>query len=309
MPVASPGTRPFWSVMVPTYNPPAHYLEMALQSVLHQDLGADHMQIEVVDDCSSSTDVEHMVKSISKGRIAFSKTSENLGLAGCWNQAIERARGTYIHILHQDDYVLPGFYGKLSSSIKAHPEAGLFAVRSFFVDEQGIIFEVSQRLKELENGGRDITCFFYGTPIQCSGVVVKRDVYETHGAFRMDLNFTLDCEMWGRAISLAGGVVLPDVLSCYRFYPGNQTKRLQRMGEALRDIGRLNQIWSQQHPGFDAKKGYVRIAEQATRLAESFTKNGDPEAARANLDFMKQHVPLALRWRKAVANLARQISG
>ncbi|MFX0196931.1 MAG: glycosyltransferase, partial [Candidatus Hodarchaeota archaeon] len=38
--------RPFWSVMIPTYNC-KHYLEEAFNSVLEQDPGPDEMQIAV----------------------------------------------------------------------------------------------------------------------------------------------------------------------------------------------------------------------------------------------------------------------
>ena len=38
------------------------------------------------------------------------KSLRTNGLAGIWNRCIERARGEWVHILHQDDIVLPGFY-------------------------------------------------------------------------------------------------------------------------------------------------------------------------------------------------------
>ena len=50
-----PGARPYWSVMIPTCNPRADYLEDTLDSVLQRGTPAHQMQIEVVDD--GSTDV------------------------------------------------------------------------------------------------------------------------------------------------------------------------------------------------------------------------------------------------------------
>jgi len=44
------GTRPYWSVMIPTYNPRANYLEETLNKVLQQDPGPKQMPIEVIDD-------------------------------------------------------------------------------------------------------------------------------------------------------------------------------------------------------------------------------------------------------------------
>lgn len=100
-------------MMIPAYNPSADYLEQVLKSILQQDPGAERMQIEVVDDCSPSVDVKKMVESIAGERVAFSQTPKNSGLAGCWNTCIERARGEWVHILHQDDIVQPGFYAAL----------------------------------------------------------------------------------------------------------------------------------------------------------------------------------------------------
>ncbi len=79
--------------------------------------------------------VEKMVRDLAGNRVNFSQTPENRGLAGCWNACIERARGEWVHILHQDDYVLPGFYEEVGEIARLQPDAGLIAVRSFFVNE------------------------------------------------------------------------------------------------------------------------------------------------------------------------------
>src|ERR1700751_1291578 len=101
---------PLLSVMIPAYNPAPRQLEQALESVLSQDFGVEAMQIEIVDDCSPNVDVQQLARAVAGDRVGFSRTAKNMGLAGCWNTCIERARGEWVHILHQDDYVLPGFY-------------------------------------------------------------------------------------------------------------------------------------------------------------------------------------------------------
>ena len=54
---------PSWSVMIPTFNC-ARLLRQALESVLSQDPGPDFMQIEVIDDCSTTDDPEAVVKEV-----------------------------------------------------------------------------------------------------------------------------------------------------------------------------------------------------------------------------------------------------
>src|SRR5437868_3875502 len=110
--------RPFWSVMIPTYNPRTDYLEQALRSVLQQDPGPEQMQIEVVDDCSNDSTASEIVRRIGTGRVMFHVEPQNRGLANTWNRCIERARGHWVHILHQDDIVLPGFYYRWRNAIE-----------------------------------------------------------------------------------------------------------------------------------------------------------------------------------------------
>src|ERR1035441_1558771 len=109
-------SHPFWSSDVCSSDLQEAFLRKTLESVLQQDAGADTMQIEVVDDGSPEGNVEAMVKSIAGARVQISRTPKNLGLAGCWNTCIERARGQWVHLLHHDDYVLPGFYAQLKES-------------------------------------------------------------------------------------------------------------------------------------------------------------------------------------------------
>jgi len=300
---------PFWSVMIPTYRPPEHYLRQALESVLQQDPGRDQMQIEVVDDCSPAGDTAALVRRIAGDRVACSRTPRNLGLAGCWNTCIERARGRWVHILHQDDYVLPGFYGTLARAAEMQPAPSLLATRSFLVDGVGVITGVGPRVQVLEKGGRIVADFFYGNPIQCPPRAVRRDFYQANGGFRADLRFALDCEMWVRAISRAGGVVLPDVLACYRTAQGNETNRLWRTADNLRDMQRFNELLAAEHEDFEPHRGYTLLAYLAVIQAEFFKKAGDAEGRTANLEYLRAEIPLKYRLRQHLAKWGRKILG
>jgi GT2 family glycosyltransferase len=300
---------PFWSVMIPTYRPDAKYLRQTLESILQQDSEGEQMHVEVVDDSSPGVDVATLVKSIAGEQVQISRTPKNLGLAGCWNTCIERSRGQWVHILHQDDFVLQGFYKRLAKAAQLHPEVSLLATRSFFVDEEGVIQGITPRLHDLENGGRAVDNFYYTTPIQCPGVVVKRSFYETHGGFRPDLSFVLDCEMWARVIGMAGGLVTSEALACYRVSDINETGRLGRTAEGLHDLNRLNKIFSGLYPGFDCKKATLRVCNMALDQAGYFSKNGDAGAARANLNYWKNNAPVSLRLRRIAWKIGKMIFG
>ena len=301
--------NPFWSVMIPTYNPRQDYLEKAIRSVLEQDPGPERMQIEVVDDCSTKVDVASMVNGIAGERVGYFQNPTNLGLAGCWNACIVRAKGVWVHILHQDDEVMPGFYERLKQAAVAYPEATLIATRAFVVNGQGIIDFVTPRHPRLERFGHEVVDLFYGAPFQCPGVVVRREFYEAHGGFRTDLCYTLDCEMWARAISLGGGILLPDVLAVYRTSEGNESERMLRSAEAWEDTARLSKIFAEQYPEFDIESVSQHISRQALAHAEGFARKGDREAAQANLRYWQKHTPLSRRFRRAVSISLRRLLG
>ncbi|HEX3797829.1 MAG TPA: glycosyltransferase [Verrucomicrobiae bacterium] len=295
------------SVMVPAYRPNEAYLRETLESVLQQD-AVEEMQIEVVDDCSPEVDVAGMVRAIAGDRVGISRTAKNSGLAGCWNECIARARGEWVHILHQDDFVLPEFYGTLTEAAQVHPEVNLLATRSFYVTPEGVIQDVTPRVKNLEQGSRVVDDFFYATPIQCPGIMVKASFYKSHGGFRTDLPYTLDSEMWTRVIGTAGGFLSSKVLSCYRISGENQTARLARTADNLHDLERLHQIFARLYPTFDPDRGRKHISSMALREAERFASIGLPDVAKAQLDYWKRNAPLSHRVSHGIRGLARRFS-
>jgi glycosyltransferase involved in cell wall biosynthesis len=297
---------PFWSVMIPTYNPPSEYLRQALRSVLEQDPGPEQMQIEVVDDCSPKVDVGPLVREIAGERVGYFRNPENVGLAGCWNACTTRAQGVWVHILHQDDYVLPGFYNRLEVAARSQPSIGLVATRSFGVDSQGFIESMTPRLAGLENGSRRVDAFFYSNPLRCPAVAVKRSFYEEHGRFRTDLPFTLDWEMWVRAISRTGGLVTSEILAAHRRTPGNETERFLRSAEGMPDVERLQIVLAGEHPEMDLQKAHSLRCADALLIARNFAQVGDRAAAAANLRYWKNNASIGERVHYFVTSMLRK---
>ena len=243
-PVADELPRPFWSVMMPVYRPEENFFRLALESVLQQDEGPERMQIEVVDDCSPDVDVDSMVNDIGKGRVSFSRTEKNLGLAGCWNQCISRARGKWVHILHQDDLVYHGFYKSLArADAEADEKLGAAFCRHAFMEEDGVWLAFSEvharRAAILSDWIRLIGS---QQQIQTPSIVVRREAYENVGGFRSDLAYLLDLEMWQR-ISLEWEFWFePQVLAAYRMHSGSETSRLVKNCSDIKDYMQLRSL-------------------------------------------------------------------
>ncbi|MEC4815135.1 MAG: glycosyltransferase, partial [Scytonema sp. PMC 1069.18] len=229
-------TRPFWSVMIPTYNC-ANYLVETLESVLAQDLGSECMQIEVVDDYSTKDDPEAVVREIGKGRVSFYRQPKNSGIARNFNTCIERAKGEWIHILHGDDMVIPGFYKRMRETVEQQPTIGAVFCRQIFVDENS----QWQTLSHLERQTPGILPNFIELLAICQrietpSIVVRRSVYEHLGGFHLELSHAADWEMWRRIVAHYPIWYEPQPLVYYRKHSASHTSQLIKTGSNIADI-------------------------------------------------------------------------
>ena len=280
-PVPEGIARPMWSVMIPTYNS-EKWLRQTLKSVMAQDCGPERMEIKVVDNCSTEGDPEALVRAVCGNRVGFYRRPRNEGPVANFNACIQTSHGRLIHILHSDDYVLPGFYTEIERLAQLHPDVALLATRCFFVDEGSIITGVTTRVPELENGGRSVDKLYYETPMQFPGVVIRRKFYEAHGGYIPSLVHTCDREMWARAVSFKGGVISTNVLACYRTSALNETAAVVRSGENVRDLLRLAEVFRKRYERFSLGRARQVAAHVALSQARRFSAVNDRDSAQSN---------------------------
>lgn len=281
--------RPFWSIMIPTYNC-SQYLIQTLESVLCQDLGSDQMQIEVVDDCSSD-DPKSIVEMLGQGRVGFYQQPRNVGLCRNFNTCINRSTGHWIHILHGDDLVEPSFYSTMSKLAHQYQTAGVLFSRAFNVDQYNNIIDLSPRLESLEGYSHDPLPFLYGNPFRTPTVVVNRNFYEIHGGFNLDIVHCADWDLWIRAISSMGGCAINLPLARYRMSPINHTNRLMKTGKNLKDFLRIKFLFMR-FQDFRVDKFHKLVADLAREQVQLFKSLDDWDAVKANYKIWWQYSSL-----------------
>jgi len=227
--------RPFWSVMIPTYNC-ANYLIETLESVLVQDPGAAEMQIEIVDDCSTKDDPEAVVHKIGQGRVSFFRKPQNGGATNNFNTCIERAKGQWVHILHGDDTVLPGFYSRLRAGIEQDSTIGAAITRYMHIDKNSNWRVLSYLERDTPGILEDfLPKLFILNRIMTPSIVVKRSVYEQLGGFNLELIHSADWEMWRRITVHYPIWFEPSPLACYREHAASDTSHLRSTGANITD--------------------------------------------------------------------------
>ena len=228
--------RPFWSVMVPNHNAAA-LLRLALASVLAQDPGADRMQIEVVDDCSTADDPQAVVTEVASGRVAFHPNPKNLGATSTFNECLARARGQWVHLLHSDDAVLPGFYEECAAVIAAHPDVVMIVGQVVMIDERGRWLTLTG--PPTARAGAFFPDFLRAQAVaqmaQFAGVVVRRDAYERTGGFCTRFGHVADRDMWFRVASLGAVWCSSRPYGLYRVHGGADTGKQMVQGTNIEE--------------------------------------------------------------------------
>jgi tetratricopeptide (TPR) repeat protein len=236
--VPSGEQRPFWSVMLSVYRRTG-YLEQALRSVLAQAPGREEMQIEVVSDGGNAAiqmEIEAMVRSIAGDRAEIYLHPIRAGHPEIFNICVRRARGLWVHILHDDDFLAAGFYEALHEGIVQAPEIGAAFCRHSHVDEQGRSIRLS--LLEHETPGViegwldriGVSC-----RLQTPSIVVRREAYERLGGYCPQARSAFDWEMWQR-ISVHYPVWYePRPLAFFRRSSESESARLRACGDQIAD--------------------------------------------------------------------------
>lgn len=194
------------------------------------------MHIEVVDDASPDVDIGPLVAKFGHGRVSYFRQLKNLGLIPAWNACLGRSRGQWVHMLHDDDRVLPGFYEAMRRGLEAHPHAASGFCRHEFIDEEDRPTHAMAPEREtpgvLENW---IDRLAVMQRVQFASVVVRRDVYETLGGFRPDMKSAADWEMWKRVAAFYPVFYDPQLLARFRLHGGSESARLIREGDNIAD--------------------------------------------------------------------------
>jgi hypothetical protein len=202
-PRLDPVDAPRWSVMITVFDR-LHLIERALRSVLDQ--APPGTQVAVVADhhCDDTTQQLHEILGRIPevaDRVEIHALDTRVGHPYIFNTAIDLARGDWVHILHDDDFLHPGFYDALGDGIRQAPDIGAAFVRHELPSERGRTW--TSWLERDTPGVIDdwLDRIAIECRVQFSAMTVRRAVYEELGGFRTEIGSAFDWEMWQRVAS------------------------------------------------------------------------------------------------------------
>ena len=273
--------RPFWSVVVPTYDGGPR-LARALESVLAQDPGPAEMQIEVVDDASPSEDPTETVRRVAGDRVQVWRQPTNVGAPANFTTCVRRSVGRWVHVLHADDVVLPGFYDRYRERVEAQDEPPVMIVeRCLFVDDdKRVLHESPPVITDEDRVVNPEVAIAAQHPFAFVSVVVARSAYERVGGFDPALVHANDWEMWARLAGTGRVVIVDEPLSRYRQHADSDTTRLRRsttyLDDTLTAVDVICARREDQQLGADLRRdNRRRLGALALQVARGSWREGD----------------------------------
>lgn len=217
-------TNPELSVFITTYNSEL-YIREAVSSILNQTY--TDFELIIIDNCSTDNTVP-IIKSFEDKRIQIVLHSENIGIAGSRNEALEMASGTFISFLDSDDIAHPQKFEKQITFLKANPDFGLVGSLVILINEKGI---KTGRWKI--NNKADIIpsiMLFYNYFV--TSAVMFRKELTADIRYPEELIIGEDYVFWFYLLQKAKGTNLPEYLTSYRQHPESIIQRTAAKKEA-----------------------------------------------------------------------------
>lgn len=262
---------PLLSVMIPVYRVTREaWLLRCITSVLQQDRGKNWAEIVVVDDASEDSLAEDICKKFN-GRVIYVRNQNNLGLIGNHNKCVSLARGTFIHILHQDDYVEDGFYDSLLTPLVRDEQLVAAFTHNRFVNDIDYVISTADPPRPprgtLQNWQIRLSLEIR---IQFPSIVVRRSTYHQVGGFFPARRFSFDWDLWNRVANAGPIWYEPKPLAMYRIHQSSATHTFsmtERVIDAMQTVAAMVQLVPDQHRRPTAEMGMYKFLRRYWGLA------------------------------------------
>jgi len=134
-------SQPLLTIGIPTYNRAECYLPLALSSALAQDYA--NLEI-IVSDNASADETEAYVRSVADARIRYFRHEKNIGAAQNQNFCVEKARGAFFLLLHDDDLIDPDFISVCAQAVRGNSAVGVVRTGVRLIDAEGRVLSSSE---------------------------------------------------------------------------------------------------------------------------------------------------------------------
>ena len=202
---------PLISVAVPAYRTPEKFLAQMIDSLLAQTYG--NWELCIANGSPEDGAMKKVLEEYTKNdsRIRVSELTENKGIAGNTNAALEMARGEFVGLLDHDDLLAPN---ALYEIVRALDEDR--TLDAVYTDEDKVTTELDEHFQPHLKPDFNLDLLRSNNYI-CHFFVVRRSIVQKVGGFRQEFDGAQDHDFIFRCIETAEKVGhIPEILYHWR---------------------------------------------------------------------------------------------
>lgn len=202
---------PLISVAVPAYRTPEKFLAQMIDSLLAQTYG--NWELCIANGSPEDGAMKKVLEEYTKkdSRIRVSELTENKGIAGNTNAALEMARGEFVGLLDHDDLLAPN---ALYEIVRALDEDR--TLDAVYTDEDKVTTELDEHFQPHLKPDFNLDLLRSNNYI-CHFFVARRSIVQKVGGFRQEFDGAQDHDFIFRCIETAEKVGhIPEILYHWR---------------------------------------------------------------------------------------------
>ncbi len=192
---------PFFTLVLPCYNRSDELFIRMLDSILKQEF--TDFELLIIDNASDKIDIPTILKDYKDDRIQYYRQSQLVRMGENWGTGVRKAKGQWVSIVHDDDYMYPTHLLENYNLIMANPDSVfVHTTPEVYFKENGIKKYNLYDLPFKENINFDgieliKACIQYSYIFTCApAVMVKREIYVSSLPFSSFPVLTTDINMW-----------------------------------------------------------------------------------------------------------------
>lgn len=203
--------EPLISVAVPAFRTPETFLIQMMKSLLAQTYS--NWELCIANGSPEDTVMKGILEEYMKkdSRIRVSELTENKGIAGNTNAALEMAEGEFVGLLDHDDLLAPNALYEVVRALEADRE-----LDAVYTDEDKVTTELDEHFQPHLKPDFNLDLLRSNNYI-CHFFVVRRSVVKKAGGFRQEFDGAQDHDFIFRCVEIARKVGhIPEILYHWR---------------------------------------------------------------------------------------------
>lgn len=216
---------PLVSIGIPTYNRADGFLRECIGSAINQTYA--NIEIIISDNCSAD-DTAMLVHSFEDPRIRYYRQDVNIGGNNNFNFCLEKARGVYFLLLHDDDLIDADFIEVCLQAVNCKGDTGIIRTGMRIINSDGVVIGENENLV----GGLSTSDFFIGwftrkTTMHLCSTLFNTKKLKQIGGFHSKHNLFQDVIAEVILAAKFGRADVREIKASFRRHPSQRTHAVQ----------------------------------------------------------------------------------